>query len=83
MWAAAPFETIELDYGMQTLWPDHCVQGTPGAAFHPDLDIPHAELIIRKGFHRTIDSVLGVSRERPEDADRPRRRICASAASSA
>ena len=52
----APFDTIGLDYGMQTLWPDHCVQGTPGAAFHPDLDIPHAELVIRKGFHRTIDS---------------------------
>ncbi|HEX2151802.1 MAG TPA: bifunctional nicotinamidase/pyrazinamidase [Stellaceae bacterium] len=52
----APFDTVELDYGMQTLWPDHCVQGTSGAAFHSDLDIPHAELIIRKGFHRTIDS---------------------------
>jgi nicotinamidase/pyrazinamidase len=52
----APFETIALDYGPQTLWPDHCVQGTPGASFHPDLDIPHAELIIRKGYHRTIDS---------------------------
>jgi nicotinamidase/pyrazinamidase len=52
----APFETIALDYGQQTLWPDHCVQGTPGASFHPDLDIPHAELVIRKGFHRTIDS---------------------------
>jgi nicotinamidase/pyrazinamidase len=37
-------------------WPPHCVQGEPGAAFHPDLDIPHAELIIRKGFHHTIDS---------------------------
>lgn len=52
----APFETIELDYGAQTLWPAHCVQNTPGASFHPDLDIPHAELIIRKGFHRMIDS---------------------------
>jgi len=52
----APFETTELDYGTQTLWPAHCVQGTPGASFHPDLDIPHAELIVRKGFHRTIDS---------------------------
>jgi nicotinamidase/pyrazinamidase len=52
----APFDMVELDYGAQTLWPDHCVQGTPGASFHPDLDIPHAELIIRKGFHRTIDS---------------------------
>lgn len=51
-----PFETIELGYGSQTLWPDHCVQGSPGAAFHPDLDIPHAELIVRKGFHKGIDS---------------------------
>ncbi len=52
----APFDTIELAYGEQTLWPDHCVQGTPGAAFHPDLAIPHAELILRKGFRRPIDS---------------------------
>jgi len=52
----APFEAIQLDYGEQTLWPDHCVQGAPGAAFHPGLGIPHAELIIRKGYHRTIDS---------------------------
>ena len=51
-----PFETIAVDYGPQTLWPDHCVQGTPGAAFHPALDIPHAELVIRKGYHRAIDS---------------------------
>jgi nicotinamidase/pyrazinamidase len=51
-----PFETIEMDYGPQTLWPDHCVQGTDGAAFHPALDIPQAELIIRKGYHRAIDS---------------------------
>jgi nicotinamidase/pyrazinamidase len=51
-----PFETIELAYGVQTLWPDHCVQGTPGAEFHPGLDIPHAELILRKGFRREIDS---------------------------
>jgi nicotinamidase/pyrazinamidase len=52
----APFDTVELDYGPQTLWPDHCVQGTAGAAFHAGLDIPHAELVVRKGFHRTIDS---------------------------
>ncbi|MGE0259036.1 MAG: bifunctional nicotinamidase/pyrazinamidase [Alphaproteobacteria bacterium] len=52
----APFDAVELDYGAQTLWPEHCVQGTPGALFHPDLDIPHAELVIRKGYHRTIDS---------------------------
>lgn len=51
-----PFEACELSYGMQTLWPDHCVQGTNGAAFYPGLDIPHAELIIRKGFHPAIDS---------------------------
>jgi nicotinamidase/pyrazinamidase len=51
-----PFETTEVAYGIQTLWPDHCVQGTPGADFHPGLDIPHAELILRKGFRREIDS---------------------------
>jgi nicotinamidase/pyrazinamidase len=51
-----PFETTELDYGTQTLWPDHCVQGTPGADFHPGLNLPHAELILRKGFRPHIDS---------------------------
>jgi nicotinamidase/pyrazinamidase len=51
-----PFETIELPYGQQILWPDHCVQGTPGAAFHPGLDVPHAELVVRKGFRAAIDS---------------------------
>lgn len=51
-----PFETIDVEYGRQTLWPDHCVQNTPGAAFHPALEIPHAELVIRKGYHRGIDS---------------------------
>jgi nicotinamidase/pyrazinamidase len=51
-----PFETIELTYGPQVLWPDHCIQGTTGAAFHPGLDIPHAELILRKGYHPGIDS---------------------------
>lgn len=51
-----PFETITLDYGVQVLWPDHCVQGTPGADFHKDLSIPHAELIIRKGYRRQMDS---------------------------
>jgi nicotinamidase/pyrazinamidase len=51
-----PFETIEASYGAQTLWPDHCVQGTPGAAFHPSLAAAHAELILRKGFRRPIDS---------------------------
>jgi nicotinamidase/pyrazinamidase len=51
-----PFETIELGYGPQTLWPDHCVQGSDGAAFHPALDLPRVELIIRKGYHPAIDS---------------------------
>jgi nicotinamidase/pyrazinamidase len=51
-----PFETIEASYGPQILWPDHCVQGTPGAEFHPDLDWRTAELVIRKGFRRDIDS---------------------------
>lgn len=52
----APFETIELPYGTQVLWPKHCVQGTADAEFHPALDIPTAQLIIRKGFHPEIDS---------------------------
>ncbi|HXC90579.1 MAG TPA: bifunctional nicotinamidase/pyrazinamidase [Stellaceae bacterium] len=51
-----PFETIEAAYGPQTLWPEHCVQGTPGAAFHPALAAAHAELILRKGFRRGVDS---------------------------
>ena len=52
-----PFtDTVRAAYGTQTLWPDHCIQGTPGAALHPALDIPHAELILRKGFRRSIDS---------------------------
>jgi nicotinamidase/pyrazinamidase len=51
-----PFETAELPYGTQVLWPDHCVQTTQGAAFHPALDVPHAELVLRKGFRRDIDS---------------------------
>ena len=52
----SPYETIELGYGAQVLWPDHCVQGTRGAAFRADLDVPHAELVLRKGYHREIDS---------------------------
>jgi nicotinamidase/pyrazinamidase len=51
-----PFETIDLAYGKQMLWPDHCVQGTDGAALAKDLSIPQAELILRKGFHTDIDS---------------------------
>jgi nicotinamidase/pyrazinamidase len=51
-----PFETIDLKYGKQVLWPDHCVQGTEGAALSKDLSIPQAELIVRKGFHHDVDS---------------------------
>lgn len=51
-----PFQTTDVHYGPQTLWPDHCIQGTPGAEFHPGLHIPQAELILRKGFHPGIDS---------------------------
>ncbi len=53
---AKPFEAIDVSYGKQVLWPDHCVQGTKGAAFRDDLEIPHAELVLRKGYHREIDS---------------------------
>ena len=53
---AKPFDTKRLHYGDQTLWPDHCVQGTAGAAFHPDLAVERAFLILRKGMHGPIDS---------------------------
>ncbi|NNL74033.1 MAG: bifunctional nicotinamidase/pyrazinamidase [Silicimonas sp.] len=52
----APFTTTEMPYGTQVLWPDHCIIGSDGAAFHPDLDTRPADLIIRKGFRREIDS---------------------------
>ena len=52
----SPYETIAMPYGEQVLWPDHCVQGTRGAAFHDGLNIPHAGLVLRKGTDRTIDS---------------------------
>ena len=51
-----PFETVKLAYGTQVLWPDHCVQGTEGAAIVSGINIPHAQLVIRKGFHRDVDS---------------------------
>ncbi|MBK5373426.1 bifunctional nicotinamidase/pyrazinamidase [Pseudomonas sp. TH43] len=51
-----PYDVIELPYGQQTLWPDHCVRATPGAEFHPELDLPHAQLVIRKGCNPDIDS---------------------------
>ena len=51
-----PYDVIELPYGAQTLWPNHCVQASVGAEFHPELDLPHAQLIIRKGCNPDIDS---------------------------
>jgi nicotinamidase/pyrazinamidase len=51
-----PFEQVELSYGVQTIWPDHCVQGSKGAEFHPSLHLPQAELILRKGFRPQVDS---------------------------
>ena len=61
----APFETIELAYGTQVLWPNHCVWNTHGAELSADLDIPHGQLIIRKGYNRLIDSYSGF-----QEADR-------------
>ena len=51
-----PFSTVKFPYGPQILWPDHCVQGTPGAAFHPELNVTKAQVIVRKGHHKGIDS---------------------------
>jgi nicotinamidase/pyrazinamidase len=53
---AEPFSTRDFPYGPQTMWPAHCVQGTKGAEFHPDLEATKAEMIVRKGFHRGVDS---------------------------
>ena len=51
-----PFDSIELAYGEQVLWPDHCVQGSDGASLHRDLSVPHAQLVVRKGFRKEVDS---------------------------
>jgi nicotinamidase/pyrazinamidase len=61
----APFDTIDLEYGTQVLWPDHCVWATRGAEISKDLSVPHAQLIIRKGYNRAIDSYSGF-----QEADR-------------
>lgn len=52
----APYDVISMPYGPQVLWPDHCVQGSHDAALHQDLQLPQAQLIIRKGFHPQVDS---------------------------
>jgi nicotinamidase/pyrazinamidase len=61
----SPFEVVELAYGPQVLWPDHCVWGTRGAEIARELDIPHAQLTIRKGYNRLVDSYSGF-----QEADR-------------
>ncbi|MCS4509993.1 bifunctional nicotinamidase/pyrazinamidase [Xylophilus ampelinus] len=60
-----PFDSIQLKYGQQVLWPDHCVQGTEDAALHKDLRLPTAQVIVRKGFHKDVDSYSAF-----EEADR-------------
>lgn len=62
---AQPYQLIELPYGEQVLWPDHCVWNTHGAAFSADIDIPHCEMIIRKGYNEVVDSYSGF-----QEADR-------------
>ena len=62
---SAPFEIIELPYGPQILWPDHCVWDTHGAAFSSELHLPHAQFVIRKGYHEIVDSYSGF-----QEADR-------------
>jgi len=62
---AEPFSTVQLPYGTQVLWPDHCVWNTHGAQLSADLDIPHAQLVIRKGYNRAVDSYSGF-----QEADR-------------
>lgn len=62
---AKPFEVIMLPYGPQILWPDHCVWNTRGAEFSSELDLPHAQLVIRKGYHEIVDSYSGF-----QEADR-------------
>lgn len=62
---AQPFQLIELPYGQQVLWPDHCIWNTHGAAFSAELDIPHCEMIIRKGYNEVVDSYSGF-----QEADR-------------
>jgi nicotinamidase/pyrazinamidase len=52
----APFESVEMPYGPQTLWPDHCIIGSKGAAFHPGLNVDDAQIVIRKGFRQAVDS---------------------------
>nr|WP_246088813.1 bifunctional nicotinamidase/pyrazinamidase [Phreatobacter stygius] len=60
-----PFEVIQMPYGPQVLWPDHCIWNSVGAEFHDDLDLPHAQTIVRKGYRKEVDSYSGF-----QEADR-------------
>lgn len=62
---AKPFEIMQLPYGPQVLWPDHCVQGTHGAEFSADIELPHAQVVVRKGYNDVVDSYSGF-----QEADR-------------
>ncbi|MBN9362316.1 MULTISPECIES: bifunctional nicotinamidase/pyrazinamidase [unclassified Devosia] len=62
---AKPFEIMELPYGPQVLWPDHCVWDTHGAEFSAEIELPHTQLVIRKGYHEVVDSYSGF-----QEADR-------------
>ena len=62
---ATPFEIMELPYGPQVLWPDHCVWDTHGAEFSAEIELPHTQLVIRKGYHEVVDSYSGF-----QEADR-------------
>ena len=68
----SPFEQIQLYGHPQTLWPDHCVQGTPGAALHPDIDWSSVDLILRKGSKATVDSYSAFQENHGPDGQRPR-----------
>lgn len=65
---ATPFEIMQLPYGPQVLWPDHCVWDTHGAEFSTDVELPHTQLVIRKGYHEVVDSYSGF-----QEADRKTR----------
>lgn len=67
----APFEMVDFPYGPQTLWPDHCVQGSAGAALHPGVDWTVADLILRKGTRQQVDSYSAFRENHGPDGERP------------
>ena len=71
-----PYDTIELSYGPQVLWPDHCVQGSAGAEFHSTLATARASIVLRKGIHREIDSYSAFFENDVVDDARSRHRMC-------